>query len=296
MLKKSPWIEAHLLDNYSSLHEYSLMHWLGLEKICPNKHVFAQFDFNLNTPFHIHPHADIVFRTLDASQPIDPQSCFSITQIKRWRIPIGRFTSFNDFVTSLIRWHRCNYTKSKKLFHEYGCTISLIEGDWTQHVDVIYDLYCQVAKAHGEQLYDRGFFHEMAKDAHHRLLCAWFQDKIIAMFVLQHEGTTLHATCCGMDYQHSSKSFAYSWLCYELIRLAIEEQKYTHLDVGLTADDAKQAVGFSPIPIRMDIYAKNVFIRGFLRVVSSCIKATITPDAKLKFRLKFFDRKSICSK
>lgn len=284
-LKRHAVMTAHPLEKYSSLHELSLTSWLGWTNERLKIPISIQFDFNLNTPLKINSLAYLVFKTRDSNQPIDPNSCFIINQLTRWRIKT-QYSSFDEFFQSLTRWHRCNYFKSQKIFRDYGSLVIFINDDWTEHVAAIYRLYLNVVHHHEDnQLYDLSFFHEIAKRSDYKLICTLFEGEIIAMFVLQEESSTLHSICCGMDYEHSSKCYAYSWMHHELIRMAIEAEKYQCVDVGLTADQSKKEIGFTSIPSRMDIYAKGWIIRNFLKLASTFVTATITSDGKLKIKL-----------
>ncbi len=265
----------------------SLAGWLGWNIRCPKKHFFLEFNFNLHTPLKINPKAYLTLHTQDADKPpATPNCCYSLTQLKRWRLGIGGYSSFEDYLDSLIRWHHCNYVKSEKIFTNYGCKITVIEEDWTQYVEAVYPLYYNVAQRHGDVLYDIRFFQAAAKRPDYKLICAWFEDKIIGMFLLQEELPTIHSVICGLDYHHSTKSYAYSWLHYALIHWAIETKKYQNVDIGLTANESKRAIGFEPISARMDIYSKGVITRNFLCAASLLTKATITSEAKLKLRFK----------
>lgn len=272
---------AKPLENHSSLEEFSVTNWMGLG-IWPKLSKYVQFDFNIETPLKIHPKAFLVFKTVDADRPSLPDKSFSITQIIRWRLEITAYSTFEEFLNSSKRWHRCNYKKSKRIFEDYGATVSLIEDDWTRYAEEAYALYSNVAKHHNDQLYDLSFFRTAAKRGDHSLICAWFEGKMVGMFVLQKECKILHSICCGMDYNHSTKCYVYSWLSYELIRHTIESQKFTTIDVGMSANDSKEAIGFKPIPSRMDIYARGRLGHYFLKGLSRFVTATITSDAKLK--------------
>lgn len=275
------WVTAFPLENYSSLHELSPLGFLGLNIPWSKMHFFVQFSFNLHTPLKFHPDAYLTFQTLDADQPSSPQCCYSITQFKRWRLNIASYSTFEEYLNSQIRWHRCNYEKSQKIFKNYGASVTF-ENDWTKHVDAVYRLYVNVAQKYSDKLYDLNFFKAAAQRPDYKLICAWFEGHLIGLFVLQEELPTLHSICCGFDYDHSSKCYAYSWLHYELIRWAIDSKKYQDVDIGLTADHSKEMIGFKPISARMDIYAKGPITRGLLHAASSLITAKITPESKLK--------------
>lgn len=277
------WIWSKPLENYSSLHEVSPMGMLGINIPWKWAHVLMQISFNLHTPLTIYPQAYLTFHTRDSNQPSSGIPNYSITNIKRWRMDVSLFKTGDDYFNKIKRWHRCNYIKSEKIFKEYGCTTSLVEGDWSEHADTIYSLYANVANRYGDWLYNRTFFQEIAKRPDYKLLCAWYDGKIIGAFVLQEEQTTLHSTCCCLDYFHSSNSYAYTWMHYALINECIAKQKYANIDVGITADEAKKAIGFVPIQSNMDIYSRGLATQCFLRLVSRYISATITSESKLKF-------------
>ena len=282
------------LENYSSLHELSLTDLLGWNNSWLRKGFFVQFDFNLHTPLNIHPQAYLTVHTQDAhSPPRASDCCLSIINFTRWRLDISSYRSIDDYLAGSIRWHRCSYAKSKKNFLNYGCKISVIEGDWSEHVERVYRLYTKVAHRYKHWLYDLHFFQEIAKRPDYKLLCAWFEGEMIGVFVLQEEGPTLHSTCCGFDYQHSSASYAYTWMHYAFFDHAIAAQKYQNVDAGPSADEAKKSIGFKPILSRMDIYSKGRMTRGLLALIARFFRATITPEAKLKLEWRYTSRRQI---
>lgn len=273
------WGAAQPLEKYSSLHQISVFKWLKIPYL-------FQIDFNMNAPFKICPKANLVFRMIDDAKPVESKSCFSIQNLTRWRTDISPFQTFDQWLDSLIRWHRNNYLKSHKNFENHGCRDEYYTGDWSAHAQEAYKLYSNVVKEHGDRLYDLSFFQAIAKHPDYHLLTAWHEDKMIGCFVLLDEPPYYHCICCGMDYDHSSKSYMYSWLSYELCRLAIQSRKYTHIDVGMTANEAKQQIGFSPIPSRMDLYAKGFFTHHLLRLASKFVSWTIDTNAQMHFSLK----------
>ena len=270
------------LDNHSCLAELSITNWMGWG-IWPKLSKYVQHDFNIETPLKRHPQAFLVFKTIDADLPSLPGKSFSITDILRWRLDITRYSTFEQFLDSLKRWHRCNYKKSKKMFEEYGATVTFIDENWSCYAEEVYTLYSNVAAQHEDKLYDLSFFQTVAERGDYPLICAWFQGKMIGMFVLQKEPNTLHSICCGMDYYHSTKCYGYSWLNFELIRYAIQSKKYTTVDVGLSANSSKEVIGFKAIPCRMDIYARGIFGHYLLRGLSRFIRATITTEGQMEF-------------
>lgn len=275
------------LENFSSLHETTLFEQLGWNIPLPLKHFFMQYSFNLHTPLTIHPQAYVTLEAKDADVPSTfSHCCFSVTNMIRWRLAISSYKTIDDYLATAARWHRCNYAKSKKNFVEYGCEITFIDKDWSEHAETVYLLYENVAKKYQHTLYNLSFFQEIAKRPDYKLVCAWFEGKMIAVFVLQEELPTLHSILGGLDYQHSSPSYAYSWMHYALFEHVIASQKYQNIDVGFNSDEAKKAIGFTPIPSRIDIYSNGRVTRGILKMFSRMVDATITKDAKLKLYRK----------
>lgn len=273
------------LENFSSLHETSLIEQLGWNIHLPCKHFFMQFTLNLHTPLKIHPQAYLILHSKDVpSHPSAPDCCFSITHLTRWRLDISSYRSIDDYLNASVRWHRCTYTKSQKKFLTYGSEISFIEKDWSEYAEEVYRLYDNVAERYQHRLYNLSFFKEIAKRPDYKLVCAWFEGKMIGVFVLQEELPTLHSICSGLDYEHSSTSYAYSWMHFALFDHAIATHKYQNIDVGFNSDDAKRAIGFKPIPSRIDIYSKGRATRGVLKKIARLFSATITPEAKLKLK------------
>lgn len=278
------WVTSSPINKYSTLHELSLPGFMGWDLQLPKLNFKVEFSLNMHTPLEFHPQAYLIFHTLDAEKPpAAPQCCYSITEFQRWRLNISPYKSFEEYCAAMKRWHHTNYLKSEKIFKDYGCEVSFVESNWSHLVEEVYALYKNVAKRHGDQLYDLNFFQTAAKRDDYRLICAWFEGKMIGMFLLVEEVPTLHSICCGLDYNHSSESCAYSWLHYALIEHAINAKKYINVDVGLTADDSKRRIGFEAIPARMDIYSRGIISRNVLRAVSKLFSAKINSEGKLKF-------------
>lgn len=276
-------MKAIPLENYSSLHELSLMELLSSDINWPRQHFFIQFSFNLHTPLKIHPQAYLALHTQDAHLPPSaPDLCYCIEHLTRWQLDISSYQSIDDYLKTLNHSHRRNNEKAKNLFFNYGCKTSMILGDWSEHVERVYQLYAHVAKRYKYRLYDLDYFQKIAKRPDYSLLCAWFQGEMIGVFVLQEEFSTLHSICCGFDYKHSSASCAYSWMHCAYIEHAIALQKYQNVDVGLSSDEAKRTIGFQPILSRMDIYSQETLTRGFLKIISCFIHTTLNSEGKIK--------------
>ena len=271
------------LENFSSLHEFSFFELFGWNIRWPGEHFVMQFSLNLHTPLKMHPRACVTLDTRDVDAPPSAEDCcYSITGLKSWRLDISSYGSLDDYLDTTLRWHRCNYSKSKKKFLNYGCTITLIEREWTEHAERVNHLYSNVAKRYQHKMYNLQYFQEIAKRPDYKLLCAWFEGEMIGVFVLQEELPTLHSVLSGLDYHHSSISYAYSWMSYVLLDYAIALQKYQNVDVGFNSDKAKRMVGFRPILSRIDIYSKGRVTRQLFKMISRFVSATITADAKLK--------------
>ncbi len=273
---------AEPLEKFSALHSIPILSLLGIKsKFSPSVSVI--FNFNLQTPLLQNPQAQLTFHVRDSNQPpLLEKPDFCITNLKRWRLDISQFSSFTNYLQKMKRKHYMRYNETKKTFTDYGAKISLIEGDWSQYVDMFYPLYMKVAEKHGTQLYDINFFRMVAKNSSYKLLCAWYNNLLIGALVLVDEQPVFHSICCGLDYEHSKNSQAYSQLHYEFIRLAIESKKYTIADVGITADQAKSNLDFQPVSACMDIWVHNRCIRPLLRGLSSIMSATINSKAKLE--------------
>lgn len=273
------------LDNYSSLHEYSLIKLLGLRLNWPRLRFVMQYSCNAHTPLVFHSQAHLIFHTQNASLvPSASNCCFSIDHFKRWQFNLPKERSIEEVFKTAAREQRRNYAKSKKQFYGYGCEVVLIEGDWSRFVEPVYKLYSNVAKRYVRRLYDLHFFQLAAKRSDFRLLFASYQEEMIAAFVLQEELSTLHSICCGLDYHHSKASLAYSWMHYALLDYANRSDKYHMVDVGVSGDLAKKAIGFTPVATRMDIYCKAAFFEKMLRLFSRFFKSSITEKQKLKFQ------------
>jgi predicted N-acyltransferase len=274
-------LSAIPLEKYSSLHKVSLLKLPGIN-ISPA----YTFIFNLQTTPLPGIRSQLIFSLRDCSAaPILENPDYCINNLTRWRLNLAAYSSFDDFLQKIKRSHFRKYRETLKTFAHYGTTLSLIEDDWSQHADVVYQLYLKVAKRHGKALYDLNFFRTIAKLKEYKLLCVWREDAIVSALVIIDEEPVLHSMVCCLDYEHSKKCHAYSRMHYELIRLGIESKKYAMIDIGLTADKAKSLMDFQPISSRMDIYAQNVMLKAILRMLSRFTMATINEQSK--FELSF---------
>lgn len=283
--KPKGWLRAEPLQHYSSLNKLSffdLIHW---PFSWPKKEFYIQFSFNLHIPLKIDPRSYLTFYMQDAALSSGKGCCYTITDLTRYRLDISSFDTLEDFLSNINSHRRNNYKKSKKTFSNYGASISYVEGNWTSYVPEVYALYANLASRHGNWLYDLHFFEDAARREDYKLLCAWYEGEMIGVSVIQEERKTLHAVCGGFDYHHSSKASAYSWLNFSLIEKAIQNGSYDNVDVGITADESKHAIGYQSIASKIDVYSKGPFTRLFLKFFSLFVKATISSDAKLKFRL-----------
>lgn len=280
-------IQAMPLENYSTLNEFPLFPMLGIPLAWPKKRFLFQFSFNMHTPFSIEPRANLIFHSRDAgASPAKPGVCLTVSNIKRWRLDISPFSTMEDYLSQLIRWHKGNYLKSESKFESYGCTLKINDGDWSDLAESAYRLYGNVANRHGRRLYDLNFFHQAAKRPDYRLLTAWFEGEMIGALLLQEEPPTLHCVACGLDYHHSSPSNSYSWLHYGMIRWAIESGRFKQVDAGLTADESKKRIGFQPVETSIDIYS-NKQVAGFLlKVLGSVVTMRLTAESKVEWQLR----------
>jgi predicted N-acyltransferase len=273
------------LENYSSLHEFSLPELMGLQLSWPKPIIRVQYSFNLHTPLIVHPQTDILVHASQAeAQPALPNRNYSINGLNRWHLAISSYRSIEECITCMERWHRWNYKKSKQKFDAHGCTIKIIQNDWSEHAQTVNRLYLNVAQHYHHWIYDQHFFNEAAKRSDYSLLTAWRNKEMIGVFVLQEESSILHSTCCGLNYEHSTPSYAYSWMHYAFIDHAISQRKFNMVNVGMSADKAKREIGFTPVPSRLDIYAKGTLSRAFLNFLSRFTTATLNSDEELKLK------------
>jgi len=284
---------AKPLEGYSSLQEIPLLSLLGIKSKAAHPRLLLLFNFNLITPPKTHPKAILSFHVVDSSTPINPlNSDFRITNLTRWRIHLTQYEAFTSFLQKMKRRHYMRYEETRKTFSDYGVKLSVVDGDWSAYVDEFYSLYLNVAKKHGTQLYDRNYFQEIAKIKDYKLMCARYGEKLIAALVMIEEPPVFHSICCGLDYDHSKKCFAYSWMHYEFIRIAIEARKFTQADVGLTANAAKTMLDFEPVSSYMNVKANNRILSAMMRFISLFLTATINSQARLQLRLRLPSKKN----
>lgn len=269
------------LEKFSSLNKIPVLSLIGIKSSSPCISVI--FNFNLQTNLKDPPSSQFTFHMRNAdAPPIETNPDFCISNLTRWSLDISPYTSFMHYLQKMNRKHYKRYNETQTAFTKYGAKLSFIEGDWSQYADDVYKLYINVAQKHGAQLYDLNFFRLAAKDSHYKLMCIWYKLKLIAALIVIDEQPIFHSMCCGLDYEHSKKCLAYSQMHYEFIRIAIDSKKYKIADIGPTANDAKSMLGFEPVSSCLDVWAHNRLIRGFLRLSSRFVTATINSEAKLK--------------
>ncbi len=275
------------LEKYASLHVFPILSLFGItSKKSPS--IKLIFNFNLEKSIKSDNKAQLSFNLRDANMPPTPgTSDFCIKHLTRWRMNLSLYESFSDFLLKIKRKNYRSYRRALKTFEEYGATISLIEGDWSDYADSAHRLYLNVAEKHKAQLYDLNFFRMIAKSEPFQLLCVWYQGSLVGILVLIDEGETLHSMVCGLDYNHTKKAHAYSRMHYEFIRLAFEAKKYTMADIGLTADSAKSLLDFQPVAACMDVSAENPFLKGILRLISRFMTSTINEQSQFKWKFQF---------
>lgn len=279
--------KAVLLKKYSSFHKISILSVMGIKTEKP-PHLKVIFNFNLHThaPQMTRPHLTMNVCDYDANSPGNKFD-FCIGNLTRWRLDITPYKSFSEFLESLSQSRKKKYYQTQNAFQEYGATLSVIEGDWSQYAETVYDLYYNVAKKYGGVLYDLDFFHQIAKDPSYKLMCIWYQGSIVSALVMIDEEPVFHSMICCLDYNHSQKTRAYSLIHYEIIRMAIEAKKYTTVDIGMTGDRLKAIMGYKPVSVRMEVTAQNYFIKGMLRLLSRFFTATINSNGKLEMKFSW---------
>lgn len=252
------WLSAKPLDGYSSLHQGALFSLFGRDYL----HFSCVISFNLDKA----PRNDLTTMTIYSHPVIESKSfnsLFTITHFVQWQMNIEHFKSFSDYLAYLNHKQRRNYFKVIEHFKKFGCKLKLENDDWSQHVDRIYELYCNVAKKY-IKIYNKEFFKIIAKRSEYKLITAWHGKELIADLVYVEEGAVIHAMMGGLDYKHSKLSFAYSALHYEFISEAIRIGKYKIADAGVTADAAKHNLGFEPMPAVVEITARGIVFRMIL--------------------------------
>lgn len=271
------------LEKFSSLNKVSILSLVGIKSKCSSPCISLIFNFNLQTVPKDPPRSLFTFHIRNADAPsIMDNADFCISNLTRWALNLSPYSSFMGYLQKMNRKHYARYSETQTTFTKYGAKLTLIDGDWSEYADDVYKLYIKVAQKHGAQLYDLNFFRLAARQSSYKLICVWYKSKLIAALIMIDEQPIFHSMCCGLDYDHSKKCVAYSQMHYEFIRLAIESKKYSVADIGLTANEAKSMLGFQPVSSCLDVWAHNPLIRGFLRLSSRFVTATINSEARLK--------------
>lgn len=253
--------------NATPLNYYSSLHHKSFLKI---PYLTMAFNFNLQVPIQS-PRAQLLFHLRDAALPRPDNVDFSIRNIMRWRMDISGFKNFDDYVATLKSNHKRNYVRTYKVFKEYGASITLVEGNWCEYAETVYQLYRNIAVRRKSQLYDLNFFRNIAAIDAYKLICVWHQNKMVAVLVIFDEEPVYHSMLCGFDYNHSGKIFAYSLIHFELIRLAITTGKHHTIDIGITANKAKSVMNFKPVNVCMDISSRNILIKYCLKLIDAIV-------------------------
>ncbi len=271
---------AKPFEGYSSLHEVSLFGPLKLFRFL----ITINFNVTRSPPFN--PQSLLTFDAHEGDQASERPPDFSFTNMIRWRLDLTNIQTFEDYVQKLNCKQHKNFRHTLYKFESYKAKISIIESDWSDYADAVYTLYANVASKHPPEIYDRNFFRQIAKMKAYKLIYATYDDKMIGAVVICEEAWVIHSICCGLDYEHTTPCYAYSWMDYAFIRYAIESKKFKYADLGFTADDAKRALNFMPISYRMDVYANHRLIRWLLHLGSRLFTATINSQSKVKFHFK----------
>lgn len=276
------------LEKFSNLHRLPLLNLIGIKSQSSFGAIPIVINFNLQTPIKKNSQALMTLHLRDASEKPSVESVdFCINHLTRWRLNLNGYKSFMGYLQKLNRKHYNRYSETTKAFTSHGASLSFIEDDWSEYAEKAYQLYTKVADKHGTRLYDLNFFREIAKNKDYKLMCVWLDKKLIAILVIVDETPVYHSMCCGLDYEDSKKTQAYSYMHFEFIRQAIEANKYTMADIGPTANEAKSMLGFTPINACMDVWAHNILIKGILRTLSRFVTATINSKARLELKFHF---------
>jgi predicted N-acyltransferase len=277
------WISAKPLEGFSSLHEGMLWNFLGL-KIGRFSSVIS---FNVETDLPREAISTLIFHSHPLDHPIRvPRVDFCIDELTQWALDLTPFKSFTDYLNQLNYKQRYNYARTEKCFTNCGCSMTIIEGDWSDYAERAYELYSNVAAKY-MQIYDLGFFRAIAKSPTHKLLCARHGQKLIGTLVMAEEVSTIHSMGCGLDYVHSKKSFTYSKLHYEFIRHAVAAGKFKVADAGITADQAKKILGLSPKPAVIEISADSALLRTLLRLAHLFLKISLNTRNEVRFSVRW---------
>lgn len=265
------WISSKPLESFSSFHEGALCNFFGLKIY----RFSCEISFNNETALTLKSTPTLTIHSHPSDCPtMVPRVDLLIDHLTQWELDLTLFKSFSDYLAHLNYKHRYNYSRTEKSFSDYGCQVSLIEGDWSAYAEGAYALYHNIASKY-MPIYDLEFFRAIAKLPNYKLICAWFEKKLIGIIVVAEETFTTHSMLCGLDYMHSKKSFAYSKLHYEFIRQAIDTGRFKVADVGVTADHAKKTLGFAPKPAVVEIYAPGIFLSNILRLANLFLKFSI---------------------
>lgn len=278
------WLSAKPLKGYSSLHEGVLSNLPFLKM----GHFSSVISCNIESELPPEStHASTIIHTRPLNYPqIVPRVDFCINHLEQWELDLTSFKTFDDYLDHLDAKKRYNYFRTEKHFAEYGCTISVIEGDWSEYAEKAYELYHHVATKY-MQIYDLSYFQSIAKLPDYKLICCWFGDKLIGSLVLAKENSIAHSMLCGLDYAHSKKSFTYSKLHYEFIRQAIASGNYKMVNSGVTANQAKGILGMSSKPAVVEIYVQNPLLAGLLRFSRSFLAVTINEKNEVCVKLRW---------
>lgn len=279
--------KATLMEKYSSFHQLSILSLLGI-KTQRSPYLTVMFNFNLQTVIPPTARSHIIVNVCDDDIKNDENKAdFCINHLTRWRLNISSHESFSSFLESISQSQRKKYYQTQNAFQEHGASISLIEDDWSQHAEKIYELYYNVAKKHGGVLYDKDFFYQIAQQPQYKLMCIWHEKSIISAVVMIDEEPVFHSMVVGLDYDYSQKTRAYSLMHYEIIRYAIDQKKFTIVDIGMTGDKLKAIMGYKPVSVHMQVSSPHFIIRSLLRILSRFFQPTINSDSELEMKFSW---------
>jgi hypothetical protein len=157
--------------------------------------------------------------------------------------------SFEDYLEAMSSKYRVRARRAFKKAAPAHC-VELDAEAIQQHLPALHQLYQEVADSSEFNLITlpSGYFLALkeAFPEEFRLFAYFHQQELIGFFTTLRNGTELEAHFMGFRAEENRQYQLYLNMLYEIVRLAIEEERVAHISFSRTAMEIKSSVGAEP--------------------------------------------------
>jgi hypothetical protein len=190
-------------------------------------------------------------RQLDALQPaLAAQGYATCAFQPNMVLPLRpEWTSFEDYLAAMSSKYRVRARRAFKKAAQVAC-VELDEENIRRHLPQLHELYASVAASSEFNLIDlpTDYFLRLknALPDEFRLFAYFREQTLIGFFTTLRNGTELEAHFMGFQAAENRERQLYLNMLYEIVRLAIEEEKASKVSFARTAMEIKSSVGAVP--------------------------------------------------